>query len=74
MGHSLGEYGALVAAGILPFAEALEAAAGRGREMARVKMDDNGWMAAVLAPYEVCLLYTSPSPRDRTRSRMPSSA
>ena len=53
MGHSLGEYGALVAAGILPFAEALEAAAGRGREMARVKMDDNGWMAAVLAPYEV---------------------
>ena len=25
-------------------------------------------------PFEVCLLYTSPSPRDRTRSRMPSSA
>ena len=24
--------------------------------------------------YEPCLLYTSPSPRDRTRSRMPSSA
>ena len=24
--------------------------------------------------FEVCLLYTSPSPRDRTRSRMPSSA
>ena len=23
---------------------------------------------------KVCLLYTSPSPRDRTRSRMPSSA
>ena len=23
---------------------------------------------------ETCLLYTSPSPRDRTRSRMPSSA
>ena len=23
---------------------------------------------------ELCLLYTSPSPRDRTRSRMPSSA
>ena len=23
---------------------------------------------------EACLLYTSPSPRDRTRSRMPSSA
>ena len=31
------------------------------------------------APYavqlsDICLLYTSPSPRDRTRSRMPSSA
>ena len=24
--------------------------------------------------YPICLLYTSPSPRDRTRSRMPSSA
>ena len=24
--------------------------------------------------YQTCLLYTSPSPRDRTRSRMPSSA
>ena len=24
--------------------------------------------------YSDCLLYTSPSPRDRTRSRMPSSA
>ena len=24
--------------------------------------------------YRACLLYTSPSPRDRTRSRMPSSA
>ena len=26
------------------------------------------------APGKICLLYTSPSPRDRTRSRMPSSA
>ena len=26
------------------------------------------------APWTACLLYTSPSPRDRTRSRMPSSA
>ena len=29
---------------------------------------------AMFAKYKVCLLYTSPSPRDRTRSRMPSSA
>ena len=27
-----------------------------------------------LAHTNICLLYTSPSPRDRTRSRMPSSA
>ena len=29
---------------------------------------------AQLDAYKICLLYTSPSPRDRTRSRMPSSA
>ena len=29
---------------------------------------------AVAAHVKACLLYTSPSPRDRTRSRMPSSA
>ena len=28
----------------------------------------------VKGPTIICLLYTSPSPRDRTRSRMPSSA
>ena len=27
-----------------------------------------------IEPFRSCLLYTSPSPRDRTRSRMPSSA
>ena len=31
------------------------------------------WLA-YNAPHTPCLLYTSPSPRDRTRSRMPSSA
>ena len=25
-------------------------------------------------PHQICLLYTSPSPRDRQKSRMPSSA
>ena len=28
----------------------------------------------IMAMKSICLLYTSPSPRDRTRSRMPSSA
>ena len=35
-------------------------------------------LADLVARYDaiggICLLYTSPSPRDRTRSRMPSSA
>src|SRR6266568_444805 len=53
MGHSLGEYGALVAAGVMPFADALEASAARGREMTRVSFADNGWMAAVTGPREV---------------------
>ena len=30
--------------------------------------------SAAYENYKTCLLYTSPSPRDRTRSRMPSSA
>ena len=52
MGHSLGEYGALVASGALPFGEALEAVSARGREMTRFSVKDNGLMAAVFAPLE----------------------
>ena len=40
--------------------------------------DANGGFCLICAKehygIEPCLLYTSPSPRDRTRSRMPSSA
>ncbi len=50
MGHSLGEYGALVAAGSLSLAAALEAVSARGREMARLSVEDNGAMAAVFGP------------------------
>ncbi len=50
MGHSLGEYGALVAAGALSFGDALEAVSARGREMANLTVGDPGLMAAVLAP------------------------
>ncbi len=46
-GHSLGEYGAAVAAGVMSFHDALEAVAARGREMANVKVDDNGLMLMV---------------------------
>ena len=33
-----------------------------------------GYTVMNVGQLKICLLYTSPSPRDRTRSRMPSSA
>ena len=39
------------------------------------KLDSqHGILVALIDRVRSCLLYTSPSPRDRTRSRMPSSA
>ena len=38
------------------------------------EVDHTFFEEAVVDLYKDCLLYTSPSPRDRTRSRMPSSA
>ena len=35
---------------------------------------EHEWVRSSAGLFDVCLLYTSPSPRDRTRSRMPSSA
>ena len=51
-GHSLGEYAAVVAAGIMSFQDALVAVSARGREMASVKIDDCGRMAGIAAPEE----------------------
>ena len=50
-----------------------------GNEIVAVTGDDEGILEtannnAVFNEIKTCLLYTSPSPRDRTRSRMPSSA
>ncbi len=50
MGHSLGEYGALVASGSMTFEEALVAVSARGRGMTQVAVEDKGRMAAVFAP------------------------
>ena len=61
----------------------------KGYEVHTVLVDTGGFDAEELSAIEkrayelgsaqhanltICLLYTSPSPRDRTRSRMPSSA
>ena len=49
----------------------------RVRDYAQVRADgkiDAQIADTALTLLDVCLLYTSPSPRDRTRSRMPSSA
>ncbi len=51
-GHSLGEYAAVVASGIMSFEDALVAVSARGREMAAVKIDDPGRMAGIAAPEE----------------------
>ena len=37
-------------------------------------MNDALYIVGAAGSGKTCLLYTSPSPRDRTRSRMPSSA
>ena len=39
-----------------------------------LRCEDNLTESLAEEDYWACLLYTSPSPRDRTRSRMPSSA
>ncbi len=52
MGHSLGEYGALVEAGAMSFDAALEAVSARGHGMASLELEDPGAMAAVMAPVE----------------------
>ena len=45
----------------------------KGDRIAAVERDISAEARQVVEA-EGCLLYTSPSPRDRTRSRMPSSA
>ena len=52
MGHSLGEYGALVAAGAMPFSKGLYAVSARGGAMTRASRGDNGQMAAAWGPIE----------------------
>ena len=43
-------------------------------DIARIRFADDDIFVVNIEGVRSCLLYTSPSPRDRTRSRMPSSA
>ena len=40
----------------------------------KMKSEEGDKLFGSVTKIDICLLYTSPSPRDRTRSRMPSSA
>ena len=81
-GHSVGEIAALVTAGAVSFAESVRLVKERARLMTAAVPAGQGGMAAVIGMDDAdvvslcsdCLLYTSPSPRDATLSRMPSSA
>ena len=44
------------------------------QEVVDLLHDEHGWSDSVSNLSNNCLLYTSPSPRDTERSRMPSSA
>jgi len=63
-GHSLGEYTALVAAGALDFAEAVELVRDRGRYMQAAVPEGEGAMAAVLGLDEATLAALCARPTD----------
>ena len=54
--------------------EAITLHTGRNKRQAHERAIEMLKLVNVNEPLKRCLLYTSPSPRDRTRSRMPSSA
>ncbi len=63
LGHSLGEYSALVAAGVLPFADAIKAVHVRGRLMQEAVPKGQGAMAAVLGldAHKICAIINDSS-------------
>ena len=62
----------LIQAGTLKFI--IDAGRGSADNLQRWRVDYSDLEAVILSHLHSCLLYTSPSPRDPNRSRMPSSA
>ena len=60
-GHSLGEYAALMSAGMLDMDGALRASTRRGTEMGSVVIDDKGLMASVMAYTMKWTVFQNPS-------------
>ena len=59
----------------LDFEKSVAELEGKAEELRVLAKDDPDMdIGREVSQLEDCLLYTSPSPRDRTRSRMPSSA
>ena len=63
-----------VAPAVVPLGVGLARSTYSNYETARKVSFENGVLPLQSIIAHTCLLYTSPSPRDRTRSRMPSSA
>ena len=66
---------AIIAREVRAGARVLDVGCGDGQLMAALRDTKNVDARGLeLNAHDVCLLYTSPSPRDRQKSRMPSSA
>ena len=59
---------------LVPLRLLLDHAAENGYGIPAFNVNNLEQVQAIMEAAYDCLLYTSPSPRDRTRSRMPSSA
>ena len=80
MAQGYGSLGLMTSTLLTPDGKIMEAEAAHGTVTRHYRMHQQGKetstnpIASIFAWTRGCLLYTSPSPRDRTRSRMPSSA
>ena len=68
------ETGEIVSNVIIEYGKHLRRVNSLLNKVSELKKSDEAYMSKLPLEYTACLLYTSPSPRDRQKSRMPSSA